>query len=914
MAKGGNLAAVTAVTVIGPAGIVEGSASMTVDDGELGRLTSAAGLTVGSTTNSHITVDGLTETGTDTIGTVTLRTMQDGKKVQFANAASSFNKGITIQAVAGIDVASDATTKASPTVLWTGTGTLTVANSKSFATTDQILRITADDTDIDGPVDTGAALLVLECTTTARTVRLGGSGPGDLKVAGTQHFTSTVGMTIGADGNCGDISSAGSDFAAVTATVSVMAVRQGAIVDFSGGESSFHDVKTYGDSGVKLGTNAMVKTTAGDLLLDGDADDDSAGDSPNKIIFGDGATVQAKLILTLEATLGSMQKAGALTLEAGSGMIIEETLASAGGALVINTDFESAGVGVLTVAATKNLVTQNGDIVITAFDTDLKGGLDAGSKVISVHASLADQTMRLGSGSVKSLTVSDDELQRIAAAGGLVFGATTAGDINIGGVSLLGSGSIGAVTTVFAQGDDAQVKFDTGVSSFNSLVVQADNGINVTQHVTATGAHLHLDGDMDNSNSDDIVNKVQFSSGITIRAKTLITLEATAGILERVGALTMEAGSGVVIWDDFSSVETRTPLVINTDYVDDKVGTFTVAAGKVIDTNEGSLTLTAWDVELDGGIITANGTVTILTRYITPAQAAIGIGSTAKDMQIEDSELGQISTTGGLTVGSTANGDITVAGVTIANSDSMGTITLISTGTGKKVSFADAASTFEKGIVVQAISGIDIAECLTTKELPTVLRAGLGSFTIASGKTVSSSGKLLLITTDDMELGAAAKIDSSGGEVQLRVWTPDREMSVGVLSKPWHLSDTELGMIDTATSFLTIGDTNNGNLYVSGVTAANSGTVGTLTLQAMRTGRSMQVVADSTFNKGIVVEAKGGVVINADITLEASATQLSSGSGTLTIATGKTFSTTDQQLTVIVDDVDLNGAIQTGLT
>ena len=65
-------------------------------------------------------------------------------------------------------------------------------------------------------------------------------------------------------------------------------------------------------------------------------------------------------------------------------------------------------------------------------------------------------------------------------------------------------------------------------------------------------------------------------------------------------------------------------------------------------------------------------------------------------MHISDEELGRMSATGGMTVGSPVLGSIWVGGVTADNSDSIGTLTLVATQHAQTVTFTGASSTFNK--------------------------------------------------------------------------------------------------------------------------------------------------------------------------------------------------------------------------
>lgn len=76
---------------------------------------------------------------------------------------------------------------------------------------------------------------------------------------------------------------------------------------------------------------------------------------------------------------------------------------------------------------------------------------------------------------------------------------------------------------------------------------------------TTTGA-LFLDGDQENSSSEDGIagQRVGFTDGVTIAAKEYLTLKATTGVLLLNGAATFKAGSGVLIPDNLYAESAKT--------------------------------------------------------------------------------------------------------------------------------------------------------------------------------------------------------------------------------------------------------------------------------------------------------------------------------------------------------------------
>jgi hypothetical protein len=176
-----------------------------------------------------------------------------------------------------------------------------------------------------------------------------------------------------------------------------------------------------------------------------------------------------------------------------------------------------------------------------------------------------------------------------------------------------------------------------------------------------------------------------------------------------------------------TSAAAAKPLVFDVDFESEGDGTLTVQTAKVITSNDSDVTITAWDIDLDGSLTA--GTMG-LTIHGAQANQALGVGALTTDLVLEDAELGRIICPTGLTVGSVANGELQVKGVTDASSDSVGTVTLIATNDLKKVVFLEAASKFNKGIIIQAIGGVVLSDSLTTQLSETVIYSGTATLTV----------------------------------------------------------------------------------------------------------------------------------------------------------------------------------------
>jgi len=902
---------------------------MHITDGELGRMSATGGFTLGSSTSGHMTVDGITESNSTTIGTLTLIATKTGRIISFEQQPSNFNKGITVQAMGGVVLSENVTTRASPTVVSTGTGTLTIEAGDMLSTTDQLLVITADDIVLPGSLTSGTMTTSIDCTTTDRQVGLG-SGSGQLLITGDemQRMAST-GLAIG-ESQCGSQSVIGitADHSNnIEAIVTLVANQDDTMIQFTSAPSTFGSLSVQADNRVTI--FADLTTTTGNLYLDGDVENSSSADSANRISTNTGATLTAKIMMTLEATQGTFFTNGAVTLRAGQGITFLDNLQDfssggvAGHTVIMHADFESAGDGILTVQTGKIISSANGPLVITAWDIDLDGSFGVGTGPSVIHGAQGSQTIGLGdtaanmhiedaelgrisaiggvtlgsslSGSivvvnvtldnsdsvgtltliatqalqtvsfvtepssfsnginvlamggviisqntttqstasvvstgtgtltvqtgkllsttgqlltvtaddiilegtvssgnaalivecfsgdrtlglgaaVGQLSVDTDELQRITATG-MSVGGSMCGTITVDGVADINSAGIGEVLTVVASRDDIGVDISGTSSTFNALSVQADSGITAQTKITTTGGIIYLDGDYENSSTDDSVSTIVWSADVTFQAQTMMTLESTTGSMHSLGALTLAAGAGIAFLDNFKGIAAGHALVIDTDFDRTSDGTITVQTGKTVASNDGAITITTWDVDFDGMIDADTETMVIHGAY---ASQTIGIG-TSKNMKMEIAELGSLTSAGGLTVGSSFTGSIALNGATEAETDTIGTFTLIATKASSTVNFNPAASTFNKGIVVQAIGGVVVSTSVTTKASQSVISAGTGTLMIVPSEVLSTSNQLLTVTTDDVHLQGS--IDSGAGAIimectsanQTLVWEP----------------------------------------------------------------------------------------------------------------------------------------------
>jgi len=118
------------------------------------------------------------------------------------------------------------------------------------------------------------------------------------------------------------------------------------------------------------------------------------------------------------------------------------------------------------------------------------------------------------------------ELSRITSGTGLLAGMYS---MTVNSVIESSSDAMRPIVTLIASGDDHQIVFEKSASTFNALAAQADNGVLIHADVTTDDdqstyytdfGSLYIDGDLDNSSSEDGTNIVGFTDGRTVSGRT----------------------------------------------------------------------------------------------------------------------------------------------------------------------------------------------------------------------------------------------------------------------------------------------------------------------------------------------------------------------------------------------------------
>lgn len=382
------------------------------------------------------------------------------------------------------------------------------------------------------------------------------------------------------------------------------------------------------------------------------------------------------------------------------------------------------------------------------------GTLDIGYAPLIIHGAKVSQTVGVGA-TAGNMHISNEELLKITAGSGFAVSGPHTGTITVDGVIDEQSANIFPLVTFLAAADGAQVVFDGTSSTFHALAAQADDGVRMKVNQTSTYVSIYLDGDVEEQATGDAVNQVQFDDGIRVQSRRVLTLKSTTGSIVPLGSLTLKAGSGVVILDDMVSSGTAQPLVMLADYDSTGDGTLTIASSATLDSSGNPMLLTAWDLDLQGELTSGSATTQM---YPVHEGQTFGLGSTAQNMHISDTELGRVTTSAQFIVGSSTGGSISIDGVT-EDSSTAAAVRLIATNATRMVVFETTASTFNKGVVVQAMGGIVLSESLNARLSDSLISAGTGTLTVASSFELSTSGQLLSITAQDIDLDGDISAD-----------------------------------------------------------------------------------------------------------------------------------------------------------
>ncbi len=857
---------------------------MTISGDEMARINASA-LTIGdSSSTGIITVDGITQAQSDNIAGTT--TLLANAAINFQNTNEFFNN-VTAQGSSVTTTGTLTTTQKSGNLIL-GVSELAGTfgdNSGSFT-----VDITVNGTLVSNNfsvsstvawVDTGIAISAGDSIiiTATGTVDLGGgnitpNGPDGSQqndvptdalndAASEQANHTTLGALVGKIGGTGTASDGtgfyvGSSYSStgnVTLTSTSGNVSMGAI-NSAGNLSASATGGTITDTGVltALGTGSFTTSTANNAITL-----DSANAITGAVSFStSGATGDVSFNNGSTAlNMGASTIGGQLTATTTSSISTSGAI-STGAALTLN-----ANTGILL----SNNVTSSGAVTI---DADVDNN--------------AAGTFTIDSGDTLSTSAANQTISIIA------------DDVAINGSIASGSGNI-----TISPSTGISIGLGAGAGTMSITDAELDN-------ISTTGTLTIGDGTLTTTVTvDGVTNSTASTFSIigTDTASTGITFSGTASTFS--GALNLSNPGSIFLSANVTTGNVTSSITADND--GNSSGDLQIATGVTL--SAGTLNITADDIAING-----TGAINVVNHGITikhSANGLINLGSTASaDMTISGAELQQI-TAGTVTFGDASHGNMIVDGISEANSDNIATQVLLTTG--GSVTFSTGDSTFN-GLTVNAANGIALnrSVTVTTGAQPTFNSDtdanGTGDFTIAAGQTLTGGGGTINITANDVTISGT--INASAAPTIFLV-SDSGSIGLGATAGDWTLDGSELQNI-TATG-LTIGDNNDGNITVNGISAANSNNIsGTLSLN---TGGSASFdTADSTFN-ALAVNAVNGITLNRSVTTDTGSASFNSdsdanGTGDFTIAASQTLSTNNNTASITANDITLTGSINAG--
>lgn len=694
---------------------------------------------------------------------------------------------------------------------------------------------------------------------------IGGSNNGDIYVDGVTQTTSTFsnGVELKVDAH--------------------LSGSKGAII-FEGSDSSFSTLAANAVDGVEV--NANLTTTTGSLSLDGDSDNavDTLSGNDN-ILFASGITLSSTAgSISLSASNGGITNAGALTLSSGSSITMTGAM---------------TGAGDISFSATSGIT--------------LNSGISNSSGLLNINANSSTLTLANG------ITLST------AGALTLSAGNTTSS----GNLTLTSSGSTISVNNALVSAGTITMTASTGLTLSNSTLTGAGNislqggsalSLASGMNITSSGGNITLGGTSITGNN----------GALTLSSNGSITV---SNALTSVGAVTMNANSGISL---ANSLTANGVVAIDADLDNNGVGDFTISSGTLSTTNN-ALTVTANDLTLAGFLDSGTGSTTINVSD----GGSLGVGFTSGfGMTLTTAEAGNITGTGDINI---VNGAITFASSSSFSSagnltigQSGGTITgqgALTLSGAKGISLSSGATlTAQAGaisltaatvgisaagaVTLNATNGITINDDFTSAGTTTFnadTDANGGTFTLASGETLSTGNNALSITAGALALSGTL----SSGTANTTIKTSQSGTTIGLCgttcsgSFGFSLTSTEFGQI-TAGS-LTIGDSTNGDITVEGVTTS----IATVTLNATdtTTGRSVTFNNSASSFQGLSVNASNGITLASALSTAGTTSLIANSdnnsTGDFTISTGS-LSTTNNVLTVTAKDISLTGTMSSG--
>ena len=709
---------------------------------------------------------------------------------------------LTLNAADGVNVNDSLTTSGTLTIdadtdPGDANGTLFLDATASITSGNQSISITANELNAGGTIDAGTASITL-IDSDGTGIGLGGSTvAGGLNVSNADftQLTST-GIQITTAGNI--TASSVVQPGTVSGTTSLSA---GGSISFVSGSSSFAALDVQAADGVVL--NVDVLTTSGDLQIDGDSND--TADTGDQVQIASSVQLTSAGTLALDSTTGGISALGPLGLNAANGVTISAGLTS-NGALTVDADTDASDQnGTFTVAASASIDTGNNAIQITADDVDFLGTVQTGSGSTAIVDSDGSGVSLADTGATGRLHLTGSELQNLTTTGLTV---STSGEIVVSNISATNSASIAGATSLVT----ASLLSVTGAATFQTLSVNADNGISITADLTTNVGDLDLDADA--NNVADGTDSLSISSGITLTSAGAMNLDATSGGIAGAGTLSLIASDGITVGDAFSSAGV---LTIDADSdAGDNSGTFSLSFGATLSTSNQAISIVADDVSLAADLNAGTATIS----FTDSDQSGIGLGaaSVTNGLNFSNTDLAQIQSSG---VTLSTGGNFAINGLS-QPSTIAGPFALVGNGVSSGAIFSGAGSTVE-AFSVSVTGDVTVASDVTAASGDLSIAAGGDASVSAGSQLVGASAQSLVLSGSTVAVGSGGAgsetvTTSGGGSVSIASTVGDVTLGDNAIA-----SDSGSITISAAGAIDEISDSNTTSLSTAGAVQLSAG-------------------------------------------------------------------------------------------
>lgn len=796
-----------------------------------------------------------------------------------------------------------------------GSGTVTVASGATLQTTDNMVKITAADVDLQGS-------LTCAGTSSTRSVVIQHSTTGEPVYLGTAGSSGVFSLT---DAEINRISSAQ---LVVTGYQDSAEVSYGSVIVQGLTESSttsFNDAAQAGVGGM------VIEATAADKMV---------------------------------TFVGSNAAGCQIQASARKGIHIQGSLTTSGYkknsaqqlvGLILIADSNADGTGVLTIASGQTVSSSGYYIELSAGGVQLDGSLTAVQSpragTTTIEPKQDGRQISLGSEVAGKLSLSGDELQRITTSG-LTIGGLKAAHIVVDGLTSSHTQYItgAALLQVTQTSGDTTITFQGSSCYFKgSLIARAENGITVSTTVTTETSDLYLYGDYNKVLKT--TDGIHIASGGSLVSGGTLLIESKYGQIDGTAGVTMSAKSHIYLHAAMAMTSGGS-VVLNADSDADGTGKFctfrritnnavptTIKASLLVFKTSGTGSCES-DVAVtySDGSYTADANVAITSAALTVAPSQTGLAlapptpSPPGTLDVSTTHLA-LFTAAGLTLGSTGTSTLSVANLvasgctngissilTMMASNTNGAITFsnpytssyhalgvvaagavtlptslgstlssvgdvslsgatLATGSGaalevsstRKITLTSTGgftcgshATFKSSAGILVASDLTVGSNGVLKLLPDTDNDGSGTLTVDSSKTVTAAANVF-VTAADIDLDGAISVSSSG---TLLVHNTGTSTTLGLgtatVSSGLKLDNNELSRITLSAGMILQTSTTSGSIETSGVLAADSDAIsGVVTLIASQSSVTFSSTS-STFT-ALHAQAKCGVALQVSL-------------------------------------------------